>query len=105
MSRIILSRWSTGEERVVVGWDRMAQGAFWQEFNQEPEDGDYPDDWVEVLRNGGTWPGLSLRELQRDFPDDLRQLLTPRVTAMLEQHAADPKCGYIKIDLSKDSVL
>jgi hypothetical protein len=103
MSRIILDRYPDGQSHIVVGWDHPAQGAFWQEFNQEPEDGKYPDDWEEMLREGGMWPGIPLEKLIDSMPEDLQPLMTPRVMDLLAEHAADPDSGYNKgpIDLTR----
>jgi hypothetical protein len=55
VSRIILSRYQSGEEHVVIGWDRPMFTFFWQEFNQEPESWDTPeaDEWEEMLGFAG----------------------------------------------------
>lgn len=97
MSRIILSKWENGQDRVVVGWDHPAYGAFWQEFNQEivdPETGQtiYPDE--EVTRCGGMWPGIPLDELIASMPVDLQPLMTAEVMNLLVEHALNPDSGY-----------
>lgn len=99
MSRIILSRYDNGEERVVVGWDHPAGGAFWQEFNQEPRvvNGRQDwDNWEEVKRNGGMFPGIPLDKLIDDMPEDLRPLVTDKVMELLKGHSEDPDSGYNK---------
>lgn len=104
MSRIILSKYDSGQERVVVGWDHPCGGAFWQEFNRQPADGDYPDDWEEMLRDGGFFRGISLADFREDVPEDLRPLVTDRVMGLLEAHAKDPDSGYntVAIDFAHD---
>jgi hypothetical protein len=64
MSRIILSRYDDGQERVVVGWDNPLQTFFWQEFAQEPESWENLSDqeaeeWDEMIG----FAGYSMREL------------------------------------------
>jgi len=101
MSRIILSKYDTGQEHVVVGWDHPCGGGFWQEFNLEPE-GEYPDDWEEILRDGGFLHGISLADFRKAVPKDLLPLVTDRVMALLAEHAEDPDSGYKRrsIDLA-----
>jgi hypothetical protein len=106
MSRIILSRYQTGQERFVVGWDHPCGGAFWQEFNLEPpelEDGtrDY-EGWQEVIREGGFFPGIPLEKFEESVPEDLRPLITVVVMDLLRGHANDPDSGYRKgvVDLA-----
>jgi hypothetical protein len=94
MSRIILARWPTGQERVVVGWDHPCGGAFWQEFTEEPADGNYPDDFEEMLREGGFFKGIPLAEFRESMPEDLRPLITDDVMALLARHERDPNSGY-----------
>jgi hypothetical protein len=62
LSRIILSRYATGEEHVVVGWDRPMNTFFWQEFNAEPRnpvtgdvewDSPEGEEWQEMLGFAG----------------------------------------------------
>lgn len=96
MSRIVLSRYPDGHEHVVVGWDHPCRGAFWQEFNEEPDMGD--DDWQEVVRSGGMFPGIPLNEFEEDVPEDLRPLVTPRVMEQLTRHSIDPDSGVIYHD-------
>jgi hypothetical protein len=107
MSRITLTRYDNGDDRLVVGWDHPAGGCFWQEFNQEPEPG--PDGiidwevaeaagWTEVVRFGGQWPGLPLDKLREDMPEDLRVHVTNGVVSLLEQHSKDPESGRIVLD-------
>jgi hypothetical protein len=105
MSRIILSIYPTGQERFVVGWDHPCGGAFWQEFNEEPADGVFPDDWQEVVRDGGFMPGIPLAQFRDAVPEDLRPYITTKVMELLEEHAADPDSGYNKaaIDLARGS--
>jgi hypothetical protein len=107
MSRIILSKWDTGEDRVVVGWDHPAGGAYYQEFNKEPEpdsDGNvtWPEDWQEMLRFDGYMPGIPLDEFRERVPEDLRPLITDEVMDLIRQHANDPDSGYRRapIDLT-----
>lgn len=105
MSRIVLSRYDDGQERVVVGWDHPCHGAFWQEFNREPDPRASQqewDDWEEVKRNGGMYPGIPLDEFYISVPEDLRPLVTPKVMDLLKEHSEDPDSGYNKgiIDLS-----
>jgi hypothetical protein len=96
MSRIILTKYDDGQSKFVVGWDHPAGGAFWQEFSQEPADGEpYPEDWEEVTRYGGMWPGISLASFQADVPEDLRPLVTDAVMDKLYEHARDPESGRI----------
>ncbi len=102
MSRIVLSRYESGQQRFVVGWDHPASGAFWQEFTEEPEDDEYPEDWEEIIRDGGMWPGIPMEHFLDSVPEDLRPLVTPTVMRLLYAHADDPDSGYNKqpIDLS-----
>ena len=102
MSRIILKRYDTGQERVVVGWDHPCHGAFWQEFTKEPPDGKFPDGWEEMVREGGFFEGIALVEFRDKVPEDLRPLVTEQVMRLLAEHAADPNSGYgtVPIDLS-----
>lgn len=95
MSRIVLTEYPNGQERFVVGWDHPARGAFWQEFNLEPpEDMEIPEDWEEVLRHGGMWPGIPLEHFRNEIPEDLRPLVTDEVMQLLVSHAQDPDSGY-----------
>lgn len=102
MSRIILSKFDSGQERVVVGWDHPAHGAFWQEFSLEmnPDTGvpfyETDEDWEEIKRGGGMWPGIPLEELIESMPKDLRPLMTDKVMDVLVAHRADPNSGYNK---------
>jgi hypothetical protein len=100
MSRIILTEWPNGQDRVVVGWDHPAGGAFWQEFNLEPE-GEFPDDWQEVLRYGGMWPGIPLDKFHESVPEDLRPLITEEIMGLLKEHSEDPDSGYNKGPIRK----
>ena len=104
VSRIILSRYPSGQERVVVGWDHaIAQpGAFFQEFTREPADGVYSDDWEEMIREGGFFDGIPLGEFKQAVPEDLRPLITDQVMKLLAEHEADLDSGYntAPIDLS-----
>ena len=103
MSRIILSRYPSGQEHIVVGWDHPCGGAFYTEFNQEPVDGAYPDDFEEVAREGGFFLGIPLAQFEQAVPEDLRPLVTDEVMALLAEHEADPDSGYHRppIDLSE----
>ena len=96
MSRIILSRWPSKQERVVVGWDHPAipPGCYWQEFAEEPTDGEYPVGWEEVIRDGGYVIGIPVAAFRKAVPEDLRPLITDQVLALLDEHAADPDSGY-----------
>ena len=102
MSRIILSRYPTGQERFVVGWDHPCNGAFWTEFNQEPADGVFPEDFQEVSREAGFYPGIPLEQFRDTLPEDLEPLVTDHVMNLLAKHAADPDSGYNRgsIDLA-----
>jgi hypothetical protein len=102
MSRIILTRWPTGQERVVVGWDHPCGGAFWQEFTEEPADGDYPDDFEEIIRDGGFFTGIALNVFREGLPEDLQPLVTDEVMALLSKHAADPDSGRATVDLTAE---
>jgi len=102
MSRIVLARFEdTGQEKFTVGWDHPADGAFWQEFNKEPTDGNW-DNFEEVSRSDGMWPGIPLDKFRDSVPEDLRPMITDKVMEMLERHSKDPDSGYNKgaIDLS-----
>jgi hypothetical protein len=105
MSRIILSRYASGQERVVVGWDHMAlpAGCFYQEFGEEPADDDYSDDFEEMLREGGFLRGIPYDQFRATVPDDLQPLITDHVMELLYDHSVDPDSGYGKgpIDLSR----
>lgn len=102
MSRIILSRWDDGIARIVIGWDHPAGGAYWQEFNREPDpdpqsgavDWSKHEDWQEMLRFDGYMPGIPLEEFYDSVPDDIKPLITPEVMAILESHKRDPDSGY-----------
>lgn len=113
MSRIILSKHDDGSNHVVVGWDHPAHGAFWQEYGSKAEvaaaeevlkaceeTGAEPDIATETLaetevkRNGGMWPGLKLKDLVADMPEEFRPLMTEKVMDMLSQHSEDPDSGY-----------
>jgi hypothetical protein len=102
MSQIVLSRYPSRQEKLVVGYDHPCNGAFWQEFNEEPADGDYPPGWDEVLRQGGFFKGIPLDEFRESVPEDLRPLITDHVMELLSDHMADPDSGYnaTPIDLS-----
>ena len=102
MSRIILTRYPTGQERVVVGWDHPCSGAFWTEFNEEPIDGNYTDDYDEIAREGGFFEGIALDKFRDAVPEDLRPLITDEVMNLLAKHERDPDSGYQRapIDLS-----
>lgn len=108
MSRIILSKWDNGDQRVVVGWDHPAGGAYWQEFNKEPDpdpetgERDWPEDWEEMIRFGGYVEGISLDAFRNSVPEDMRPMITDEVMALLAEHAKDPDSGYRRqaIDLS-----
>lgn len=107
----MLSRYDTGQERVVVGWDHPAKGAFWQEFNREPDDPYEIDaNWEEMIRFGGYMPGLNfggympglkLKDFCKAVPKDLRKLITPEVMALLHDHSRQKNSGYTVCDLSK----
>lgn len=101
MSRIVLARYPDGLHHVVVGWDHPCQGAFWQEFSPEP-DGDPPEDWTEVLREGGFFIGIPLEQFRASVPEDLQPLITDQVMELLAEHERDPDSGYQRplIDLS-----
>lgn len=103
MSRVILSRYDTGQERVVVGWDHPANGFFWQIFTLEPKDEVYPEDWEEVEAYGGYgWPGLTAAQLLNDPPEEVRLLLTQNVLDLLTEHRLDPNSGRIPpVDMTK----
>lgn len=108
MSRIVLSKYDTGQDRIVVGWDHPAQGCFWQEFNLEPKDwSDVPEDWREVLRHGGVVPkefkppGIPLDDFRESVPNDIRPLITDEVYMLLYKAAEDPESGrWQSIDMS-----
>jgi hypothetical protein len=96
MSRIILSRYPTGQEHVVVGYDHPCNGAFWQEFVKQPSED-------EIVRDGGFFPGIPLEHFYDSVPEDLQPLITDDVMRLLTEHEADPDSGYHKpaIDLSR----
>ena len=108
MSRIILSCWPSGQERVVVGWDHGVSppGCFWQEYNEEPADGEYPEGWEEMIREGGFFKGIPLDHFRANVPADLRPLITDYVLELLYDHMADPDSGYNAppIDLSASAL-
>lgn len=102
MSRIVLARYEdTGQEKFTIGWDHPAGGAFWQEFNQEPTDGNW-DDFEEIKRSDGMWPGIPLDKFKESVPEEYRGMITDKVMEMLTENANDPDSGYNKaaIDLS-----
>ena len=122
MSRVILSKYPSGEECVVVGWDHPAGGAFWQEWASrqeialaerrladdlelDPEDERALERVVDtgVKREGGMFPGIALANLALSMPEELRPLITVKVLGLLADHAADPDSGYNAkvIDLSR----
>jgi hypothetical protein len=100
MSRIVLTKYDGGQDRVVIGYDHPCGGAFWQEFSPEPTEKDaegwpvYPDDWEEVIRDGGFMPGIPLDKLIESMPADLRSLMTAEVMVLLHAHMDDPDSGY-----------
>jgi hypothetical protein len=103
VSRIILSRYPTGQERLVVGWDHPCHGAFWQEFNELPAFGPPDDEWQEVLREAGFFKGIPLESFRGTLPEDLEPLVTDRVMRLLAEHAGDPDSGTrTSIDLTAD---
>lgn len=109
MSRIILTRWPNGQERLTVGYDHAVSppGCFWTEFSREP-DGDpetWPDDWREVIRDGGMMDGIPIGALIDSMPEDLRAYVTPEVIELLYEHEQDPDSGYGKppVDLSRSA--
>ena len=108
MSRIVLSRYPSSQERLVVGYDHAigTPGAFWTEYNQEPSDGDYPPGWAEVLREGGFAVGIPLDRFRSSVPADLQPLITDYVLELLYDHMADPDSGYNAppIDLSASAL-
>jgi len=87
MTRIILTRYDDGGERLVVGWDHPSNGCFYQEFNQG-------DDEPEVLRDGGMMNGIPITALVGSMPDDLSPYVTDEVLHLLGEHAEDPDSGY-----------
>jgi hypothetical protein len=100
MSRITLSTWPNGEDRLIVGWDHPAGGAFWQEFARETDENsrkiwEYDHDWQEVQREGGMWPGIKLNLFKERVPDDLRDLITDEVVDLLWKHSIDPESGRL----------
>jgi hypothetical protein len=100
MSRIILSKYDNGEDKVVVGWDHPGGGAWWQEFNQEKNDKgvpiwSYDDSWQEVSRYGGYMNGISIDHFRDAVPDDIRPLITDEVLDLIQEHATDPNSGRI----------
>jgi len=108
MSRIILTRWPEGTERVVVGWDHPCGGAFWQEFNQEtdPQTGkpawEVNENWEEVLRFDGYIKGIPLGIFRDHVPEDIRPLITEKVMDLLRAHAKDSESGRKPpVDLSE----
>ena len=106
MSRVILSKYESGQERIVVGYDHPANGYFWQIFNEEPEigpDEQFPEDWEEVIAFGGMWPGIpTLNEMIEEVPDEVKQLLIdPEVMIVLTDHARDPDSGRIVMDMTR----
>ena len=104
MSRVVVAKYDNGQDRVVVGWDHPSNGCFWQEFSLEPEDGEYPDDWVECPRFGGYMKGIKLQDLRKEMPDDLRPLVTDEVLSLLVQHSGDPNSGRRPpVDLSGET--
>ena len=106
MSRIVLTRYPSSQEKLVVGYDHPCDGAFWTEYNEEPADGDYPEGWDEVLRQGGFFKGIALDEFRESVPEDLRPLITPHVMSLLTEHMLDPDSGYntSAIDLSASAL-
>ncbi len=118
MSRINLSAWEDGTQRLVVGYDHPASGAFWQEWAsveeiQEAEhrfdkmsedDPEYEKVMVivevGVKREGGMWPGIPLDKFRESVPEDLRDLITDEVMELLKAHKADLDSGYNKGPIS-----
>jgi hypothetical protein len=109
VSRIILKRYDTGEEQIVVGWDHPCDSFFWQEFNKEPRDEngevdwDIDPDWEEIARYAGYMPREmpSLDMFLRMIPADLRPLITQDVQAVLIKHQKDNDSGRIRMDMSE----
>lgn len=114
MSRIIVDRHEDGSQRLVVGWDHPAGGAFWQEWASKQEVADAeeilkaceetgaePSIATETLaetgvkREGGMWPGIKLDVFKQAMPEDLQPLITDEVMEMLKHHADDPDSGYV----------
>lgn len=128
MSRIIVTRYDSGEDHIVVGWDHPCGGAFWQEFNSEPtveqqEDGRWKvassthkvrfydtqdeaeehqyDDWEEMKRYDGYMPGIPFDKFPDSVPDDLKPLIvTMEIGKLIEAHWKDPDSGRTVVDLS-----
>src|SRR6201989_2956885 len=96
MSRIILTRYESGEVRLVVGYDHPAGGCFFQEFNERHRE-------PEGLREGGYMQGLPVGALIDSMPEDLRSYVTADVIELLHDHSLDPDSGYNKppVDLSQ----
>lgn len=113
MSRVILSKYDDGSDRLVVGWDHPAGGAFWQEWASKSEvaaaealmtkaekTGIGPhSETVQIVetgvkREGGMWPGIQLANLRASMPDELASLVTDQVMELLEVHSQDPDSGY-----------
>jgi hypothetical protein len=93
VSRVILTKHDTGEDHLVVGWDHAAGGAFWQEFNPEPDTDEGWVEWEEVARSGGMWPGLPLTKLRESMPPELRVHVTSDVLRLLALHRGDRDSG------------
>lgn len=111
MSRIIVTRYDNGDDHIVVGWDHPCQGAYWQEFNREPDpdpktgevDWETPENqqWSEMKRYEGYMPGIPLDKFPASVPDDLAPLiLTDEIAKLLYEHSEDPDSGRIIVDLS-----
>jgi hypothetical protein len=107
MSRIVLSKYDNGEDRVVVGWDHPGNGAWWQEFNREKDDEgkaiwEYDDKWEEVLRYGGYMHGIPVDDFKDAVPEDIKSLITDEVTALIAAHSRNPESGRIpEIDMTE----
>jgi hypothetical protein len=129
MSRIVLKRYDSGEEHIVVGWDRPCASYFWQEFNEEPQvyqlpngrwrapgvDGEFVSkdkanevkwnaaaDWEEMIDYAGYIRNElpTMNDLRNSMPVKYQGLLTPPVELALESTVHDPDCGRIRFDMT-----
>lgn len=83
MSRIILERYRSGEERFVVGWDRPQATFYFQWFREDPEDDQDP-----LIDSSGNRINehYTLGDLMNHMPWPIYNEITPKVKRLLEIH-------------------
>ena len=109
MSRVILSRWEDGEEKVVAGFDNPFQTFFIQKFTKKPDPNpetgeiEWPDDWQECEWNIGMLDKVKTTDhLKYLAPEEGKQLLTDDVIAVLTSHMdLDYPESNVRVDMAK----